>query len=63
MFGVLGKSSLEVAPHTLVTLDAFHLENFVHLTRGPKVSALGSRVGWTPARNNERTNERPADLA
>jgi len=28
-----------------------------------KVSVLGSRVGWTPARNNERTNKRPAARA
>ena len=27
-----------------------------------KVSALGSRVGWTPARSNERTNPPPPPL-
>ena len=43
--------------YTAHTYNSHPLPGLAHWT-DIKVSALGSRVGWTPARNNELTNER-----
>ena len=47
--------------HTSHTYQFPPLPGLAHWTN-IKVSALGSRVGWTSARNNERTNERTNDV-
>ena len=47
-------SQLAHTPHT--PTNSPPLPGLAHWT-DIKVSAQGSRVGWTPARNNERTND------
>jgi len=54
--GFLHPTQRAHTPHT--PTDSPPLPGLAHWT-DIKVSALGSRVGWTLARNNERTNERP----
>jgi len=42
--------------HTLAYTNQFHFLYWASALDRHKVSALGSRVSWTPAHNNEQTN-------